>query len=223
MRSIRPYLKNVPFEIALEPERRSSSRASEIEIESACAALESKLLQWRLTNITRTSAHDDAERFTPAVRNLMRSIAGPILDVAELKGRIISLLAGTDEEIRVDNTLRLESIVLETLMVCCHEMRSMSMSVTNICQMVNTALHLRGEQFQITQETVGRKLRGLGFRTSFINRGLKGLSLVRDTRRRIHQLSEQWRTRSWGHRKRNNDCQYCAESVPEVNPKGSSN
>ena len=111
------------------------------------------------------------------------------MDDDELQSRIIALLKPRDVEIQIDRTMLLESVVLEALLTACHGTQSATLSMHELTQRVNSILAGRGESLQVSPEVVGWKLKALDFRTEFITGGRKGLTLLEETRKKIHALA----------------------------------
>jgi len=192
-----PAQAGFPLEIALPLSNEHIPQLDAEESERLGSEFQEKLLMCRLVTWAKvTTPNFDLGEYTAPTRELAHILAGCIVDDKELQGKIVSLLRPRDREIQVDRTLLLESIVIEGLWAACHDSRYGDVSVTDLTKSVNSILQGRGESQEVSPETVGWKLRGLGLRTDFITGGRKGLQLPNETRAVIHNLAEAYGVRT---------------------------
>ncbi len=97
------------------------------------------------------------------------------------------LLEPQDEERRLDHARCESAVVLDALMMACHEGRERG-HAGEIAEVANGILDLRGDGYQLTARKVGSILRSfsLGLRR---DRQGYGFSLSTECKRRIHQLA----------------------------------
>src|SRR2546422_11484174 len=69
-----------------------------------------------------------------------------------------------DEAVKLDRVSEIPSILLEALLVCCHERRP-AVHVSEIADLANDILSRQGELLELSARQVGGKLKNLGFRT----------------------------------------------------------
>jgi hypothetical protein len=192
-----PAQAGFPLEIALPLSNEHIPQLDAEESERLGSEFQAKLLMYRLLNWAKVTAPDfDLGEYTAPTRELAHTLAGCIVDDKELQGKIVSFLRPRDREIQVDRTLLLESIVIEGLWAACHDSRYGDVSVTDLTKNVNSILQGRGESQEVSPETVGWKLRGLGLRTDYITGGRKGLQLPSEIRVMIHNLAEAYGVRT---------------------------
>ncbi len=127
----------------------------------------------------------------------------------ELQAQIVPLLKSHDRQIQVDRAARLESITIEAGLAACHDAKLRTFSMIEFTRSVNTILAGRGDSLRVAPETVGWKLRALGFRTEFIAGGRKGLKLTEETRERIHILAAAYGVRTFRQGVIHGACQHC--------------
>jgi hypothetical protein len=118
------------------------------------------------------------------------------VDDDELQAEIVPLLKALDREIEVNRASLLPAIVLDALLARCHSATGQYYPVTDLAGDVNTILHGRGEPIEVSPETIGWTLRTLGLHTDFIPGGRKGLALVNDVRKKIHDLAAAYGVRT---------------------------
>ena len=191
-----PASAGFPLEIALAPSCEYAPPLNLAEAQQVAEEFQPKLLHYRLLNHRKiTLPQFDLSGFTAPMQALAQSLGACIVDDDELQSQIVTLLKPCDREIQVDRAALLESIVLEALLTACHGAQSGALSMNDLTQAVNTILRGRGEKLEVSAETVGRKLRALDFRTDFIAGGRKGLTLLEETRKKIHALAADYGVR----------------------------
>jgi len=83
----------------------------------------------------------------------------------------------------------LPAIVLEVLLARCHGTTGQNYPVADLTADVNTVLRGRGEMLEVSPEHIGWTMRALGLHTDFLPGGRKGLILLNDVRKKIHDLA----------------------------------
>ena len=156
--------------------------------------LQDALLGYRITNFSRVKNSDfDSPEFSGSTRELARSLGSCIVDSPELQDRLIALLRPHDEAARSERTTTIVSVLLEVLLFCCHKRRE-SVHVGVVTKIANTILSARGETLTLSPRKTGSLLKSLGFRTTKLDAGGRGLYLLSEDQRRIHTLSCAYRT-----------------------------
>jgi len=220
-----PANAGFPLELVLPPTRQYIPPMSSSEAERIAAKYQGKLLRYRLLNWAkvRTPAFD-LNQFTTPMQETAHSLAASIVDDDELQSQIVPLLQTLDREIRVDRASLLPAIVLEALLARCHSTTGKYFPVADLTGDVNTILRGRGEMLEVSPEEIGWTLRALGLHTDFIPRGRKGLELLNDVRKKIHDLAAAYGVRTLRELPAKIDCQLCAAlGLPrqlEANPAG---
>lgn len=151
---------------------------------------QAKLLSFRRTNLT--DAHRlrfDASKFTFALRDLARSIAAATPDDAELQNEIFDVLREHDAEIRSEKWLELSCVLIEAVLVACHEAPGGVTYVSDLAAIAEEILKRRGKESKIDPGKFGKRLKLLGFATE--PRDAKGsrLCLREAVRNRAQQLA----------------------------------
>ncbi|GAC1438189.1 MAG: hypothetical protein NVSMB58_32800 [Terriglobales bacterium] len=151
--------------------------------------LQGKLLSYRLNNKQKFSK--TIPELTDVFRScgeLPRLLAGFIVDDPELQMRILAHLRDLHQVVLVDRSWQVESLILEALLVACHEDERHSVHVGEVTEIVNEILCLRGEACKFKARKIGSRLTTLGL---FSERGRNGYGflLTQETRRRIHDLA----------------------------------
>ena len=220
-----PAIAGFPLELVLPPTRKYIPLMSSLEAERFAAEFQGKLLRYRLLNWAkvRTPAFD-LNQFTVPMQETAHSLAASIVDDEKLQSQIVPLLQTLDREIRVDRASLLPAIVLEALLARCHSTTGKYFPVTDLTGDVNTILRGRGKMLEVSPEEIGWTLRALGLHTDFITGGRKGLVLLNDVRKRIHDLAAAYGVRTLRELPAKIDCPLCAAlGLPrqlEANPAG---
>ena len=208
-----PAIVGFPLEIVLPPSREYVPQLDSQEVGRLASEFQGKLLMYRLANYAKVTAPSfDLSGFTAPTQELAYVLGACIVGDRELQAQIVPLLKERDHEIQVDRSSLLEAIVIEALWAACHDSTSGDLSVTELTKSVNTILVGRGEPQEVSPETVGWKLRGLGLRTDFITGGRKGLKLPNEIRAVIHTLAAAYGVRVFQQKAAIEACSICAAS-----------
>jgi hypothetical protein len=148
-----------------------------------------KLLAYRLANLHKVRASSfDVPEFSGQARDLARSLGASIVGDPELQEFVIPLLRAHDQAIRVERTTELESLIVEALLVLCHESTADRVHVGEVTKLVNGIRKGRGESMVSKAREVGAKLRALGL---FSERDAKGYGfrLSNEAKKKVHQFA----------------------------------
>lgn len=203
------------IEIALNPTRRQTPFCDPDSSDELAAEFQSRFLSYRLEALQVARAPQiDCEDLTIPMATLVRALANGIVGDDELQRRIVPLLRGQDREFQVDVAASLKCIVVEGLLILCHDGDRQTLVCLELAQVVNTILKGRGEDLTVSAEDIGWQLKSLGFLTEPIGRKGKGLKLVNSIREKIHESAETCGVRSiqGGVATR---CRYCFKSYAE--------
>jgi len=110
----------------------------------------------------------------------------------ELQKNISALLLDRDRELRGNRSLDFPATVIEALLAFCHENGTTSVHVKDMTLGARAILEARGENAELSYESVGLILKNLGLHTAKLDRNGKGLELREETRKRIHHLAIQY-------------------------------
>ena len=150
--------------------------------------IQNKFLTYRLQNYSRIKASRfDVSEFSGFSREFARTLGAPIVDAPDLHARLIELLRPHDQADRTRNAVTLEAIILEALVVACHE-RNPSIHVGRIAVLANGILKERGEPVKISPKQAGGSLKKLGILTTRLDSGGRGIYLLGGQCARIHEL-----------------------------------
>jgi hypothetical protein len=188
-----PSLASLALQISLSPPRRELPALSEEASHQIAEEFQAKLLMYRLKSYSHVRPPKlDVAGLTAPTQCLLHSLAACIVDDCELQAGLDPLLRQQDQEFQVERSSGLESVILEALLCCCHEVGRSSVRAAELAGVTNTLLAGRHESLQISPETVGRRLKSLGFRTEPIGSGGNGLWLLREVRATIHKLASEY-------------------------------
>ncbi len=188
-----PWLASRALQVALAPTRQRLPLLDRETSEQIAEEFQAKLLMYRLTNYHKVCTPSiDVEELTAPTQSLARSLAACVVGDEGLQSALVSLLRQQDREIQVERSAGLESVVLEALLFCCHDGNRSTVRAAELAEITNTILTGRGQGLQLSAETVGWKLKLLGFHTEPIGSGGKGLYLLDEVRARIHGLARDY-------------------------------
>jgi hypothetical protein len=185
-------LKSPFAELALSlhvsPTSRWFSQEDEEREISSINKLQNKLLLYRLRNYSKVkSSQFDAPEFSGSTREHARTLGRCVMDAPELQARLIDLLRPRDDAERAEATTRLDAMLVEALVVCCHE-RKASVHVGEISAVANGILTRTGESIELSPREVGGRLKRLGFRTTRLDSGGRGIYLLKEECARVHAV-----------------------------------
>lgn len=175
------------------PMLRSFSTQDEEREVATINNLQNRLLMYRLQNFAQVrSSQFDAPEFSGSTREMARTLGRCIVDAADLQARLLDLLRPRDDAERTEGTGRLGAVVVEALVVACHEKRP-SVHVGQVAELANAILSRSGESFQLSPKEVGAKLKQLGFRTTRLDSAGRGIYLLTEQCALIHKLGRAFR------------------------------
>lgn len=211
MEKPQPATLGFPLELVLSPTRDYVPLMGSSESKRIAAEYQAELLHYRLVN--RAEVHTpsfDLSQFTGPMQEVAYSLAAPIVGADELQSQMKLLLRPFDSEIRVDRASQLSAIVLEALLARCHGTTGQHFPVLDLTGDVNTILRGRGAMFEVSPEIVGWRLRALGLHTESLPRGRKGVVLLNDVPKKIHDLAAAYGVRTLSDLPVKVDCPLCA-------------
>jgi hypothetical protein len=183
-------LANLALQISLAPARRELPALSEEASQRIADEFQAKLLMYRFREYSHVSPPDfDVAGLTVPTQCLARSLASCIVGDANLQAGLLPLLRQQDQEFHVERSAGLEAVILEALLRCCHEEDRSNIRAGELAEVTNKILAKRGESLRISPETVGRRLKSLGFHTEPIGSGGNGLWLLGGVRVTIHKAA----------------------------------
>jgi hypothetical protein len=174
--------------IPVSPMLRSFSTQDEQREVATINNLQNRLLSYRLQNFAEVrSSQFDASEFCGSTREMARTLGRCIVDAADLQARLLDLLRPRDDAEKTEAASRLEAVVVEALVVLCHEKRP-SVHVGQVAELANLILNRSGELFQLSPKQVGAKMKQNGLRTTRLDSAGRGIYLLTGQCALIHQL-----------------------------------
>lgn len=168
-----------------------SVQEEELEI-STITRIQNQLLTYRLKNHSRVkSSRFDVPGFSGITREIARTLGACIVDAPDLQARLIELLRPQDNADRASYAVTLEAIVLEAMLVHCHE-RKTSVHCGEIAEVANKILKERGEALEISPKQAGGRLKKIGLRTGRLDSSGRGIYLLNGQCARIHELGRRF-------------------------------
>jgi hypothetical protein len=129
----------------------------------------------------------DVPEFSGSIRGLARTLGACIVDAPDLLTSLVMQLQDHDQAVRLDRVSQIHSILMEALLVCCHERRS-DVHVIELAELANDIFSRHGEPLQLSAREVGGKLKTLGFSTVRLDSAGRGLYMLGENCKRIHEL-----------------------------------
>lgn len=158
-----------------------------------------RLLAYRLRQHRQvTESQFAAPNFAPETRVLAEALGAAVEGAPGIQARILSALTEMDEQRMVDQSQILAAVVLEALLVACHEHKG-AIYVNDVTKLANGILLGRQQDAELFPKRVGGILRGeLGLSSA---RRSPGYEVVLDShaRERIHRLAVAYGTLSTLH------------------------
>jgi hypothetical protein len=148
---------------------------------------QAKLLSYRLKYRSQVaSATCDASALGGSIRAIACVLGSCFPNNRSLQARISELLQPQDEVRRFDSACGQSAVVLEALLVLCHENRN-DAHVGDVAEVANEILKHRGDGYRLDPRRVGALLKPLRLGHVRDSKGYKFL-LSAANRRRIHEL-----------------------------------
>ena len=167
-----------------------------------------QLLQCRLECRQRVASPTwDVQDFASPTREVARSL-GICLPSEQLRGDLVDLLRGHEEEAQVACSTNDRALLIEGLLAVCHDAQKKSIFVAALTEIVNTIFKMRGEPYQLTPRRVGALLKSLGIPAERLGKAGRGLLLREQTRTAIHKLAMDYAVRSIQDKVQR--CRHCA-------------
>jgi hypothetical protein len=185
---LKSVFADVGLRLAVPPMLSSFSTQDEEREGITINDLQNQLLMYRLQNFGSVrSSQFDAPDFSGSTRELARMLGGCIVGAADVQARLLDLLRPRDEAERTESTRRLKAVVVEALVVACHEQKP-SVHVGEVSNLANAILSRSEESFQMSPKEVGAKMKQLGFRTTRLDFAGRGICLLKEQCALIHKL-----------------------------------
>ena len=184
-------LASQALEIILSPTGRRVPFLEVDDCEKIADEFQSKLLQYRLTNLgkIRTPELDVSELPVP-MQDVARALGACVIDDHELQLGVVQLLRERGDDAHFDSSTELGSTILEGLLFCCHSDGRLQVLSGELADIVNTIWEQRHEGRKTTPESVGWKLRAFGPSHGAAWRCREGPPAYRSRSRKDPQLGE---------------------------------
>jgi hypothetical protein len=147
---------------------------------------QNKLLAYRLANAAKLASPSfDLGQFSAPVQALAHSLAGAIVGDEDLQTHILPYLQKFGADLQSEPTATLNATITEALLT---RWSQAEVGVAELAGDVNSLLQGRGRSTELSPESLGWRLRGLGLHTKSNSHGLRCLPMV-DVRPRIRKLT----------------------------------
>jgi hypothetical protein len=148
-----------------------------------------QLLSYRLQNVSKLSTSGiEVEKLSAATEQLAFIIAASLSEDPELARETVRLLQAQADDIRAQQLLDVDRVLVEVLWGLIHKEATNAVLVNDLAKYVNVLLQSRGVQLSYSAVEIGWKLRAAGIPRHAI---AAGREVVLDVvnRRRIHNLA----------------------------------
>jgi len=187
-RSFKGLAAETAIRVALSPAPAGTPLLTDDIEEKLANEFQAKLLQYRIDNFAKVRRSDfDAPQLAGSARVIARFLGSCFPGDRELQSGVLRSLAGMHEAARVALAMRPESLLVEALLIQCHEGKE-AVYVGDVTNSVNAILRERGESFKVNARAVGPKIDSLGL---FTERDASGYAfkVTNEIRRQVHQLA----------------------------------
>lgn len=174
-----------------------------------------RLLRYRLVQHQEvTQSQFDYCDFGPPTRLLARILGASVEGMPEVQRAVVDALVPLDEQCKTERSQGADAVVLEALLVLCHEGK-LEAFVAEITKLANGIFLGRHEHLELSPKAVGAIIRErLGLYTERCAAGYR-LMLTENVRRRIHQLAAGYNVLSM--LKSADGCPFCLElQIPKT-------
>ncbi|MGA9134962.1 MAG: hypothetical protein WB384_23405 [Candidatus Sulfotelmatobacter sp.] len=164
-------------------------RIAKAEAQQLADEFQPRLLRYRLSRHARvTKSCFDYSSFTPETRALARLLGASVEGEPGIQADIVRALESVDERTKVEQSQSPTAVVLEALLVLCHEKKQASY-VFEITELANGILLGRHDTLELSPKAVGGIMRSkIGLCPERSGPGYE-LSFTGDTQRSIHRLA----------------------------------
>ncbi|PYX44873.1 MAG: hypothetical protein DMG83_11730 [Acidobacteria bacterium] len=200
--------------VHLHPEGSAYRRITQATMEQLADEFQPYLLRYRLTRHREVANSEfDAPWLHWNVRMLARALGAAVEGSPETQARIIEALRRSDEKSKVESSQSPAAVVLEALLVACHEKRP-EIHVFEIAELANGIFLGRHDDQVLSPKALGGILRAeLGLCPERNARGY-ALRMSSQTRQRIHKLASTYGTLSM--MTPHPDCALCSELASQT-------
>jgi hypothetical protein len=179
--------------------------------ESLLQDLRNQLQRYRLHNLVKVYNSDfNAAGLTSDTRAIANALGACIIDCAELRSKLISLLAPVESQREADRSTGIEAVTLEATFVLCHAGKQ-ALLAGEIASEVDHIQKARGERLSYSAEKIGHCLKRLGLYTRRIGHAGRGLVMDAATMLQIHELAPVYGV-GLDHDEKNLQCHLCSEN-----------
>jgi hypothetical protein len=187
-----PFAENC-LRLWVSPANRSFGPSEEEPEAAEITRLQNQLLMYRLEKHSKVKTCQFAvPDFCGITGEHARTLGRCLVDTPDLQARVTALLRTRNDAEQSESAGKLDAVVVEALLVCCHERRP-SVHVGEVTTLVNVILTRDGEAVELNAKQVGGRMKKLGFRTIRLDAGGRGIYLLSAECGRIHQLARAFR------------------------------
>jgi hypothetical protein len=207
---LRSQFADICLQLRVLPGNRIFGSKDEDHTTAAIDNIQNQMLAYRLQNHSKVKASEyDVPQFCGATREYARTFGRCIVDAPDLQARLATLLLAQDQAERTETAGAVDAVVIEALVVCCHE-RKASVHVGEVATLANAILGRGGETVNLSDKQVGGRMKKLGFRTSRLDAGGRGIYLLNGSCERVHKLARAFDVPTL--REDQPGCPYCTQT-----------
>jgi hypothetical protein len=204
-------LETEAVRVALVPVTEELSSLDKKTEDAIADEFQSRFLGYFLRNFSSVQVPKfDVSYLTVPFQGVARSLGAAVVGDQQLQEKILPLLTTQDEEVRADQAMAFDSVVLESLLCVIHSGGCSEVRATKMAKKVVDIYRGRGSDRRASAEMVGWALKRLEIPRGRIDSAGNGVKLTEPTCRLVHQLAFAYGVRalqSGFHR----NCRFCTE------------
>jgi hypothetical protein len=136
--------------------------------------IQGKLLGFRRANLAAAAdLQFEASKFSLKLQDLAKTLAAATPDDVQLQDEVFNLLRDQERQVRSDAWVNLSTITMEAVLVAYHDSPGGFVYVSDLADIAQEFLTRRGEDTEIDDGSLGKRLKSLGFMTERDAKGSK--------------------------------------------------
>lgn len=170
------------------PTLRFFSPQDELRNVPKITELQNRLLQYRMQNLNAVASSDfDVPNLSGSSRVIAQMFGQCIVDAPDCQAQVAQLLKARDEESRVERSSKLNAVIIEALVVLCHEQKP-SVHLGEVAKITNAILTRSQEVLNLSPRKVGAMMKKMGLVSGRLDAAGRGIYLLREQCALIHRL-----------------------------------
>ena len=204
------------LQVSVSPAPCGVPLLSEANAQQLSATLQSKLLGYRLCNLSRVvESGFDVPQMGTESRTIARLLGRCIVGAPELEYAVRLLLEARENHLQDDRWTDPDCVVIEALLASCHQPGTDRVHIGKIADDASTILGARGEPATLKPRRAGSILRTLGFVAKRDTNG-RYLPLIEKVIERVHRLARDHGVAAIADGHKSKSCLFCKRLFAEA-------